>query len=101
MRRTIAIGLMLLPLSAAPSPADFLSPSENTLLGTYVDCNLKNSRRIANQEGDPIALAMAARGMCQSEEFNLERALVRSFGSMRGMKILDRFRKVHLRAMSL
>ena len=87
-------GLLAAALSATPSSADFLSPSENALLGTYVVCNQKNSRRIASQEGDPIALAMAARGMCQSEEFNLERALVRSFGSTRGTKILDRFRKL-------
>ena len=86
-------GLLAAALSATPSPADFRSPSEDALLGAYVVCNLKNSRRIASQEGDPMSLAMAARGMCQSEELNLERDLVRSSGSMRGMKILDRFRK--------
>lgn len=51
-------------------------------LNKYVECNLHASKGIASQQGDPLSLAVAARGLCSSTEADLDKALHNAYPSL-------------------
>jgi hypothetical protein len=48
-------------------------------MNSYVRCNMVSARDIAKQPGDPLSLAVAAQGMCSSEEAAVTRAIRPTF----------------------
>ena len=65
-------------------------------LEVYYTCNAKHARTVAGQEGDPVSLGIAVRGMCHREEANLGQILARSRGPQRAQGLLNEARKVVL-----
>lgn len=65
-------------------------------LKAYYACNAKQARIAARQEGDPVSLGIAARGMCQREYGNLWDALLRVRGPGSAESLLNYTRKLVL-----
>jgi len=83
MNRVFAILIIALSWStcaSAQSEADRLPREE---LAAYKRCNFAQARSIANQQGDPVSLGLAANEMCPAEENALIKALVRIFSARR------------------
>src|SRR5262249_22205170 len=54
-------------------------------LEKYRDCNIAAARGIATQSGDPMSLALAARGMCGQVEGPLRKALIDAYADVPGI----------------
>lgn len=48
-------------------------------LRKYLACNTASAKGIAFQQGDPVSLALAARGLCGKVEAELQKAIVDAF----------------------
>jgi hypothetical protein len=53
-------------------------------LEKYIECNVTAARGIALQPGDPMSLALAARGLCGQVEGPLRKALIDAFADIPG-----------------
>jgi hypothetical protein len=45
----------------------------------YLDCNAAAAKGIALQQGDPVSLALAARGLCGRAEVELQKAIIDAY----------------------
>ena len=57
-------------------PSGSIEPFKKEL-AAYYDCNAKGAMVVWRQQGDPVSLATAVRGICQTEEAALQKAMVR------------------------
>lgn len=64
----------------------------------YIDCNIKASRIVALQEGDPISLGLAAQGVCAREELALTNALNRAHRPRVAARLIDDVRQDTVRS---
>jgi hypothetical protein len=62
-------------------------------MDAYILCKGTAARKIALQSGDPLSLAVAARGMCSQEDAALLQALLRTHRPQVAMQIMDRSRQ--------
>ncbi|MBX9840276.1 MAG: hypothetical protein K2Z80_00555 [Xanthobacteraceae bacterium] len=67
-------------------------------LDAYISCNLAAARRVAGQPGDPISLAVAARGICLRQERQLSEELIATKGELRAHRVLQVYREGMLEA---
>jgi adenylate kinase len=51
-------------------------------LNKYSECNEHAAKAIAFQQGDPVSLALAARGLCARFELELEHAIKNAYGDI-------------------
>ena len=58
----------------------------------YIVCNLQASKAVSSQPGDPMSLAVAARGLCGNEELALNRAIDAAYRPDLALKIRDRLK---------
>jgi hypothetical protein len=62
-------------------------------MDAYMACNLAASKKVAPQSGDPVSLAIAARGMCAQEDVAYMYALMRQHRPQLAVQIMDRARE--------
>ena len=67
-----------------------------TELKAYYACNANHARTLARQDGDPVSLSIAARGMCHRELSRLGDALIRVRAASTADSLLSFARKVVL-----
>lgn len=60
----------------------------------YLRCNQAAAQTVARLEGDPVSLAIAARGMCINAEIALKKAAIAAHGSQLASKMIDIARKI-------
>jgi hypothetical protein len=88
---SIAIPLIVLGISGCSGSVDKGSAYKAQLDG-YMACNLSASKVVSTQAGDPMALAIAARGLCGKEELALMQAVQGSHSPTAANRIIEMFR---------
>lgn len=92
LTRVIAISTALLCASCAPTAGQDKTSTYGAEMNAYIACNVYAARSIAKQTGDPLSLAVAARGMCPKEDHVLHQALLRAHRPAIATEIMSRTR---------
>jgi hypothetical protein len=67
----------------SPAPEQLVDQKAQPLLAAkYSDCNRAAAKGVAFQQGDPVSLAVAARGLCARFELELEKAVKNAYGDI-------------------
>src|SRR5262245_8940111 len=97
MLRIAFVGLWTLATTAT-SVAQDATQAWQRERKAYAGCNLAASRSIAQQQGDPLSLAMAALGMCGRERAALAIALSKVYRPSTVLSLLDLARRQQIEA---
>ena len=82
--------VLLSPVHARPDDkARFYSRQMNA----YLDCNIRASRYVARQQGDPVSLGLAARGMCGKEDAALTEAVIKVYQAPMALRVMRLYRE--------
>src|SRR5215212_4058065 len=62
-------------------------------MDAYLDCNIRASRYVARQQGDPVSLGLAARGMCSKEDAALTEAITKVYQGPMVLRVMRLYRE--------
>ena len=62
-------------------------------MDAYLDCNVRASRYVARQQGDPVSLGLAARGMCIKEDAALTEAVAKVYQGPMVLRVIRLYRE--------
>ena len=62
-------------------------------MDAYLDCNIRAAQYVARQQGDPVSLGLAARGMCGKEDATLTEAVIKVYQGPMALRVMRLYRE--------